>query len=168
MRHRAMILDVAGRIFSEQGIDVPLDTIIVATGLGRGTLYRHFANRHELIVALLERDLARLQHLARECESDPAGFLVLFRRMVEQSIEVIPLTDTDSIPQDILERFSAICSRPLANAQKEGLIRRDLSELDLIDLTLMAGAALKGRTADDRRSRGPRIYELLMNGLVGR
>jgi AcrR family transcriptional regulator len=50
-RNRARLLEVASRMFSEQGADVPFAEIAQAAGVGVGTIYRHFPERKDLIEA---------------------------------------------------------------------------------------------------------------------
>lgn len=61
---RAMIVEAAGRLFGEHGYDATrLDEVAVAAGVTKPILYRHFAGKQALYLALLERhreDLSRL------------------------------------------------------------------------------------------------------------
>jgi AcrR family transcriptional regulator len=58
--HRLHILDVARRLFVERGVDdVSMHQIAQAAGVGQGTLYRRFANKGELCMALLGENIAR-------------------------------------------------------------------------------------------------------------
>jgi TetR/AcrR family transcriptional repressor of nem operon len=53
---REALLDAALELFAEQGIDVPsLDAICDRAGYTRGAFYIHFADREELLVAVMER-----------------------------------------------------------------------------------------------------------------
>ena len=52
-RNRSQILEVAREAYEKDGIDVSLDRIAKAAGVGPGTLYRHFPTRDALLAALL-------------------------------------------------------------------------------------------------------------------
>ena len=45
IHNRAALLDAARAVFADHGLDAPLDLIAEKAGVGRGTLYRHFADR---------------------------------------------------------------------------------------------------------------------------
>lgn len=61
---RAVIVDAAGRLFGERGYEATrLDEVAAAAGVTKPILYRHFAGKQALYLALLERhrdDLGRL------------------------------------------------------------------------------------------------------------
>lgn len=60
--NRALLLDTAKRLIAEQGVaEVSLADIVQAAGVGRGTLYRRFANKGELCLALLRSQFAAFQ-----------------------------------------------------------------------------------------------------------
>lgn len=60
--HRQRILDVARDLFNTRGVDaVSMHQIAQAAGVGQGTLYRRYAHKAELCLALLGDSLARLQ-----------------------------------------------------------------------------------------------------------
>jgi AcrR family transcriptional regulator len=53
---RAMIIEAAGRLFGERGYDgARLDEIAAAAGVTKPILYRHFADKQDLYLALLRR-----------------------------------------------------------------------------------------------------------------
>ena len=61
-RNRLRILDAAERLFAARGVAVvSMDDIAAEAGVGKGTLYRRFADRGELAVALLSSHGERLQ-----------------------------------------------------------------------------------------------------------
>ncbi|WP_328389137.1 TetR/AcrR family transcriptional regulator [Nocardia sp. NBC_00416] len=66
-RNRAAILAVAGRLICDEKRDnVSMDEIAAATGVGKGTLFRRFADREGLVRALVEDRTERGWQTARE------------------------------------------------------------------------------------------------------
>ncbi|MHB8467769.1 MAG: TetR/AcrR family transcriptional regulator, partial [Acidimicrobiales bacterium] len=65
---REMLLDIAAEMVSSGEIDeASMDAIAERAGVSRPLVYKHFANRHELLAALYQRESAHLYaHLADE------------------------------------------------------------------------------------------------------
>jgi len=79
--NRARILEVAEALFAERGVEaVNMAEIAEEAGVGKGTLYRNFANKGELCLTLLDSQL-------REFQNEQLA------RMRQQSEEGIPFLD---------------------------------------------------------------------------
>ncbi|MBF6469364.1 TetR/AcrR family transcriptional regulator [Nocardia beijingensis] len=69
-RNLTRILAAADRLLAERGVDVTLDDVAQAAGVGVGTVYRRFANRSELLAAILQEYIAELEARAAAAAVD--------------------------------------------------------------------------------------------------
>jgi AcrR family transcriptional regulator len=53
-RNRDRLVEVAREVFREQGYDASLDEVAKRAGVGPGTLYRHFPKRENLLDAVMQ------------------------------------------------------------------------------------------------------------------
>ena len=61
------ILSCAKRVFAERGFHAAnVSHICAAAGIGRGTLYLYFANKHSVLTAILRETLQRVRSLMEE------------------------------------------------------------------------------------------------------
>jgi AcrR family transcriptional regulator len=68
---RKLIVEAAGRLFGEHGYDgARLDAVAAAAGVTKPVLYRHFADKTALYLALLERHRADLGSFAGAIPAD--------------------------------------------------------------------------------------------------
>ncbi|HZR39011.1 MAG TPA: helix-turn-helix domain-containing protein, partial [Ktedonobacteraceae bacterium] len=69
MTNRARILEAAQSVFAECGLELEMNAVAARAHLGVGTLYGHFANREELLCAIVRRAaedaFTRMQAAAR-------------------------------------------------------------------------------------------------------
>ncbi|NNL48195.1 MAG: helix-turn-helix transcriptional regulator, partial [Acidimicrobiia bacterium] len=57
---KSSVLDAAERLLAKEGVDVTMDELAAAAGVGRRTLFRYFDSREELIAAAVERQYDRI------------------------------------------------------------------------------------------------------------
>lgn len=76
------IIDAGYRLFSKRAVrDVAMDDVVVASGVAKATLYRHFATKNDLVLAILNRREADwtfgiVEQGARSRSADPEGRLL--------------------------------------------------------------------------------------------
>lgn len=105
---REALLRAGAEIFSKQGLDAPsLDAICARAGFTRGAFYVHFADREELIAAVMERATESFLEAilaAQGAALDLAGIIAAFAAAVGGGT----FTALGAVP---LHQFLAACAR---------------------------------------------------------
>ena len=173
-RNRRAIIDAAGTLYGQRGLDTPLDDIAQHAGVGNATLYRHFPSRCALIAAVFTDTLARVVSAAEQALaiSDPwEAFATHFRFLCNlqasnRGLADLLTTAVSGAPQ--IERLRARAYRDLVllahRAQTAGALRADLTPQD-VALLLMANAGLVHRTADLAVVASARYADFTLDGL---
>ncbi len=174
VQNRAALLQAARVVLSEQGLDAPLDLIAEKAGVGRGTRYRHFADRTELALAVLEADVADLGRRTDEQGDDPAVFFWFLDRLAEDMIRnaglaglVRNVRSPDALTplrQSLMEAGAASLKR----AQAAGLVREDLRPMDIRLIATLLGAGFQGADAAEREAVSLRTRDIILDGLKPR
>ncbi|MDR3671673.1 MAG: helix-turn-helix domain containing protein [Holophaga sp.] len=172
IKRRELLLDAAVEVFALQGLSAPLDAIATRAGVGQGTLYRNFADRDELVLALVKRDLDRLEASLRDVPL--AGHLVaMIQAMAEQSVlnsamcEYWTALSPDSVHLlEGLAHFHSLAGKGLPAAIAAGQLRPDLTPEDIGLVGIMFRAIRLGTSEAERRRVKGRVLDLLMRGLV--
>ncbi|UYB51589.1 TetR/AcrR family transcriptional regulator [Xanthomonas sp. AM6] len=170
---RRLLLDAADEVFCEHGVLAPLELVVERSGVGRATLYRNFADRAELMTALLQRGLDGLESCARDIGERPDGLFLLLRDVAEHIAMSSPLTDYwRSMPREhpTIEaahgRLMAILLPFLQRAIGAGLCRAELDDADLGLLMDMLGACQRGNDEAQRKALALRGWRLLCHALA--
>lgn len=169
--NRAAVLEAARTVFASQGLDAPLDLIAERAGVGRGTLYRHFSDRTELALAVLEADVADLGRRTAEQGDDPQAFFWFLDRLAEDMVRnaglagvVRNVRSPDALTplrQSLMEAGAA----PLKRAQAAGLVREDLRPMDIRLIATLLGAGFQGADEAERQAVSLRTRALVLDGL---
>ena len=153
-------------MFSDRGLDATLDDVAHYAGLGVGTAYRHFPNKHVLIKGLFDQRLADFVAFAEHALTDPDpwhGFTSAMIRLSEDLVEVRGLRDlllsVDEAPPGAAE-LDQTMGALLQRAQSAGAVRSDLTTSDLPTLQAMIDAAAS-RDPDRWRT----FLRLVLDGL---
>ncbi|MER5886914.1 TetR family transcriptional regulator [Streptomyces sp. NPDC001941] len=173
-RNRERLLREARAAFSEHGTDAALEDVARRAGVGIGTLYRHFPNRHALMHAVFEEGLAALLERSRELAraEHPCAALVEWLRAI-----VTHAGEYQGLAQGLMsashDRSSALhqCNAPLREAGRRllvravdaGAVRPDVSIDDLLRLT--QAIALAAEQSPDDPELADRLLLLTLRGL---
>ena len=142
-RNRELLLAAAEREFADKGLDASATDIAVRAGVGKGTLFRHFATKDDLIASIVCDHLdavdAEGQRLLNA--SDPDGALFDFlsviadqRRQRDVSF-LIRATATNAAVAETYTRLLATVDALVHRAQRGGSIRPDVTGADVMLLS---------------------------------
>ncbi|WP_433221451.1 TetR/AcrR family transcriptional regulator [Microtetraspora malaysiensis] len=169
LANRERILRTAARLFGERGVDVPLDEIAAAAGVGSATLHRHFKGRVELVHSALNAEADRLTARASELLSDnrpeqalPTWLLELiqFSMSFRGLALLLAAHDADTTLETRHQALTDACQRLLASAQADGYINATIEVGDVLKLANGIAVAAAG-SADVAR----RLLDVLTMGL---
>jgi len=109
--NRARILATAESLFAKRGVaDVNMADIAQEAGVGKGTLYRRFANKGELCLALMDAQMVEFQNN-------------MLNRMQQMTAANVPKLDQLLNFIDALVYFTDTHSPLLCEVQREGLLQ---------------------------------------------
>jgi len=156
-RNRQALMDAAERLFATRGLAVTLDDIAAEAGVNVATAYRHFANKHELLGAFVQRKVDEAVTIAEEAAAidDPwTGLTEFFTRTLDLMTGSRGVHDlfAPGFAASELEKVEDQLQRPLRRMvkrlQQAGLVRRDITPEDLGVLLQMLAAASDIPTTD--------------------
>ncbi|SNQ47160.1 Transcriptional regulator [Frankia canadensis] len=173
-RNRERILASAGELFARQGNAVQMEEIAAHSGLGMGTLYRHFPSKRDLLVAVVRERFQNMSVLAREAESiaDPGvAFETVLHRYLEtadgDSAFQLALLGSTGLQWDGAEQqkaeFAEIVTRIIARAVAAGHLRADFTFSDFPVLACGIMSTMYFRPS--RNSDWRRHLDLVLNGI---
>ena len=173
-RNREKILASAGELFARQGREAQMDDIAEHSGLGLGTLYRHFPTKEALLTAIVSRRFEQLSDLARSVEQIPdpgeafeallSGYLSAAEG--DSALQLALLGSDGRGFTDQKAEFREIVTRIINRAVAAGAVRDDLTVADfpVLATALMSTMYFKpSPTADWRRH-----LDLQLNGIRAR
>lgn len=142
-RNRERILRVARKAFTRQGGNVNLDDIARETGVGPGTLYRHFPTRDALLEAVYRTEVEKLAAAEPEFSRTMApaaalrAWMLLFVDYIAAKQLIAPALNTMvGGPSKVFEESGTLIKKAIhalvRRAIDSGDIRPDLDPLDLL------------------------------------
>lgn len=175
-KNRQRLIDVAVELVLEVGGAPARDAIAERAGVGIGTLYRHFPDQQSLLHAatrhVLEKSISAGEALI---ETVPDGVDALRQYMhmaLDNGIGAVnilhPLLEKPDWP-DLRVRAARLMKSLVGRAMREGSLRDDLSERDIVfGLTRFARPLAVGLPPDDERSLAHRHLDFYLDGLCAR
>jgi AcrR family transcriptional regulator len=169
-RNRERIIEAARDVFAKQGAGAQMDDIAAAAGVGVGTVYRHFPDKHALmdeLVAAKFRAFADNAEVALEVEDPWAAFAGLLRANAELCARDIGIQQAMlrepaawSLAALELMRLRDLATKLIRRAQKAGVMRKDFVVDDIPMLMGGLSATMAVSQYDWRRH-----LEIILAGL---
>jgi AcrR family transcriptional regulator len=171
-RNRQRILEVAKEAFTRFGANASLDDIAKESGVGPGTLYRHFPTREELLKVVYRTELEKLaaaeQKFAATMPPIEAlrAWMLLFVDAIAMKQIIAAALNTlvgdhkkvfETSYSQIHEAIRALVKRGV----KSGDIRKDVDPIDL--LRALVGVANVASSPDWQQS-ARRLVDILIIG----
>ncbi|MGA3145883.1 MAG: TetR/AcrR family transcriptional regulator [Acidimicrobiales bacterium] len=174
-RNRQRVLAAAAQVFAERGLEVSLDEVAHAAGVGVGTVYRRFPNKEALIDALFEDKVENMVVLAREAAAldDPwEGFVHFIEQALEWQMRNRGLRDVLLRSESgcagaarTREALTPILTTIIERAQQDGKLRPDVVVNDVPMLVTMLGA-VSDYVGQNDRELWRRYMVLILDSLV--
>jgi AcrR family transcriptional regulator len=167
LRNRQRVVAAARAAFVELGPDVSLEEIARRAGVGATTLYRHFADRDELVEAVLEDLIAAVRdngELAAAISDPVEAFRWVFTSSCDlsdgETETFLRLASTSQRTQAHAQRLITDLVAPVTSRLREaGALHSGVTANDIAMLIRMTSAA------DDHQSRAMAI-QVLLAGLI--
>jgi AcrR family transcriptional regulator len=171
-RNRESILEAAKQAFTRFGADASLDDIAKQSGVGAGTLYRHFPTRDALIEAVYRSEVEKLAMAERRysetmppMEALRAWMLLFVDHIAAKQIIAPALNAVVGGPSKLYEssrsQIQAAIDALVQRAIMSGDIRADLDPFDL--LRALIGVAHVASGPDWLQS-ARRLVDILITG----
>jgi AcrR family transcriptional regulator len=90
-RNYDRIVEVAREVFREQGYDASLDEVAKRAGVGPGTLYRHFPTRENLLDAIMQSWVDRVNDTTEKALAHEGGDREVLLAWFEEYVSLISL-----------------------------------------------------------------------------
>jgi AcrR family transcriptional regulator len=139
-RNRRLLLAAAADEFAERGLDASVADIARRAGLGKGTVFRHFATKDDLLAAIVLDRIDALTTAGEELLSgpDPGAALLEFLTVAaaqRQQRDLSFLQEAGDLNAEVVgarARMFDIVHRLVDRARAGGAVRADVTGADVI------------------------------------
>ncbi|MFE7130897.1 TetR/AcrR family transcriptional regulator [Streptomyces sp. NPDC057638] len=174
VRNRRLLMDAATAEFAENGMDVSITRIATRAGVGKGTVFRHFDTKEQLLAEIFSDRLEELvtagSHLA---DSDDPGEALFTFMTIGTEIQArdrsfcqaaAALSRSEASVHTSRERLADVADTLVIRAQKAGAIRDDITGLDIVLLLSAASQAVLS-ISEDAPGLWQRYLSMIFDGL---
>lgn len=142
VRNRQSLLSAAADAFAEQGTEVSIAEIAQRAGIGKGTVFRHFATKDDLLAVIMDDMIGHLVDagLSLLAADDPAGALFEFmaagvelfaRDRAFCEVVTRPSLRNGGVGAGV-DRLCEVAERLTGRARNAGVVRSDITGTDVV------------------------------------
>lgn len=167
-RNLDALLEAAKAVFASSGVDAPAKEITDRAGVGVGTLYRHFPQRSDLVIAVLEREIDACAAAGAELSAAHPPEVAL-TKWIQRYTQLVAtkaglasaLQSSDTAHEALRTHFYTHMSPVLDSLIAAAKIRPDVSAADI----LHAVALLSHPVPGEEPGYGRRLVDVFVDGL---
>ncbi|MFF3819638.1 TetR/AcrR family transcriptional regulator [Streptomyces bluensis] len=171
-RNRAAIIEAAGVVFAEQGGTVDVREIARRSGVGMGTLYRHFPTKDDLLATVLGQEFSSWltdAHRQATAIEDPWQALTgFFEQMLAKQGRNRALVESYAAAGGPTESCARHCYAVMDELRlrclNAGLLRPDVTTADLVLLSTTLSQTVLA-TVDSQPGQWRRLLRISLDGL---
>jgi len=138
-RNRESLLAAAEQEFAERGLSASVADIARRAGVAKGTVFRHFATKEDLIASIVCAHIATLTKAARRLSdaADPGTALLEFLTIAADQRQQHDLTflqsasESDPRVGEVRDELHSALGILVGRAHQSGAIRSDVTETDV-------------------------------------
>ncbi|MFD9700759.1 TetR/AcrR family transcriptional regulator [Lentzea sp. NPDC059081] len=170
VRNRELLLAAAVEEFARQGVDAPISAIARRAGLGKGTVFRHFPTKDDLVAAIVLDRVTRLTALAGDLlgAADAGAAVLEFLRYAARQRQQLDLSflsgDLGPEVADAQEHMARAIAALVDRARAEGALRHDITGTDVMLLMCVPNDVVK-HVPDAPPDLWERYLAILFDGL---
>lgn len=154
-----------------------MEDVAARAGIGVGTIYRNFANKDELIAAVILQGIRSAREGAEQIDPDLGpwdAFCVLMKEVAEHTISdqafahlIATEMARDERIADEVARFDVAFRRIVARAHAAGILRLDMDASEILEMVVRLATTPPGYSisAEDARRRVRRYLTVVLDGL---
>ncbi|WP_433088070.1 TetR/AcrR family transcriptional regulator [Dactylosporangium sp. CA-052675] len=171
-RNLEALLEAAKIVLAESGVDAPAKEITDRAGVGVGTLYRHFPQRSDLVIAVLEHEIDACAAAGPRLSAaqPPAAALAMWVRRYTELVATkaglaSALQAGDAAHHHLrvyfYERMAPVLESLIEAAARAGEIRPDVRAVDILHAVALLCQPVPG----EEPGYGRRLVDVFLSGL---
>ena len=171
-RNRALLLSAADDEFAERGLEASMADIAQRAGVAKGTVFRHFATKEDLIIAVVAGHFAALIDVGHQLldSADPGAALLEFLTVAAGALHQHDLTVLQAVAQTdrnvvaLRDEVHSSVDALVDRAREAGAVRSDITGADVFAL-ICAPVHAAGFLRDPAPDAWRRFLGIIFDGL---